>query len=70
VAPFPSTNRWLRGRILDRARAAEDGEWIPYHDAIGDHGHGAVREAVVALSREGLLDARDTPAGMEARLPS
>ena len=52
-----------------RARAAHDGEWIPYHDPIGEHGHGAVREAVVALSREGLLDARDTPAGMEARLP-
>jgi len=69
VPAFPTTNRWLRGRILDRARAAEDDEWIPYHDAIGQHGHGAVREAVVALSREGLLDARDTPAGMEARLP-
>ena len=69
VPPFPSTNRWLRGRILDRARAAEDGEWIPYHEPIGEHGRGAVREAVVALGREGLLDARDTSAGLEARLP-
>ncbi len=69
VPAFPTTSRWLRGRILDLARAAEDGAWIPYGDPIGDHGTGAVREAVVALSREGLLDARDTPAGMEARLP-
>ena len=27
-APFPATNRWLRGRILDRLRAAPDGDWV------------------------------------------
>jgi len=69
VPAFPTTTRWLRGRILDQARVAEDGEWIPFRESIGDHGTGAVREAVVALSREGLLDARETPGGMEARLP-
>jgi A/G-specific adenine glycosylase len=65
--PFESTNRWLRGRILDRARAAEG--WTPFGDAIGDHAPGAVRAAVLALARDGLLDARDTPRGPEARLP-
>ena len=66
---FPSTTRWLRGRILDAARAADDGAWLPFGDPIGEHGRGAVRAAVVALGREGLLEVRETPAGLEARLP-
>ena len=67
---FPSTNRWLRGRILDRARAAHDGEWIAFGDPIGTHEPPAVREAVIALATEGLLESRETPAGPEARLPA
>lgn len=69
VAAFPATTRWLRGRILDRARAAEDGAWVSFDEPIGEHGEGAVRAAVVALSREGLLEARETPGGLEGRLP-
>jgi A/G-specific adenine glycosylase len=64
---FESTNRWLRGRIVDRARSSSG--WIPFGDPIGDHGPGAVRAAVVALSRDGLLEIRETPSGVEARLP-
>ncbi len=67
---FPSTNRWLRGRVLDRARGAVDGAWRGYADAIGSHPAAAVREAVLALAGEGLLEARETPEGLEARLPS
>ncbi len=68
-APFPSTRRWLRGRVLDRARSAQDASWCAYPDAIGSHEPAAVREAVLALAREGLLEARETPDGLEARLP-
>ena len=64
---FESTNRWLRGRILDQARAADG--WTRFADPIGDHGQGAVRAAVLGLARDGLLDARDTASGPEARLP-
>ena len=64
---FESTNRWLRGRILERARDAHG--WIGFDDAIGEHGPGAVRAAVIALARDGLLDIRETPSGLEARLP-
>ena len=64
---FESTNRWLRGRILERARDAHG--WIGFDDAIGEHGPGAVRAAVIALARDGLLDIRETPIGLEARLP-
>lgn len=66
---FPTTTRWLRGRILARARDAADGAWIPFWAAIGEHGPHAVREAVAALASEGLLEARPAPDGPEARLP-
>lgn len=66
---FPATTRWLRGRILARARDASDGAWIPFSAGIGEHGPHAVREAVVALASEGLLEARQAPDGPEARLP-
>lgn len=66
---FPSTTRWLRGRILARARDAADGVWVTFGAAIGEHGPHAVREAVAALAWEGLLEAREAPNGPEARLP-
>ena len=66
---FASTTRWLRGRVIDRARAAPDGEWIPYGEAIGGHPAHAVREAVRALAGEGLLEAREDGESIEARLP-
>jgi len=70
AVPFPSTGRWLRGRVIERAREAPDGTWVPYGEAIGSHDPAAVREAVAALASEGLLEARETTEGPEARLPS
>jgi A/G-specific adenine glycosylase len=67
--PFETTNRWLRGQVLDRARSASDGTWVAYPDAIGSHGAGAVREAVLSLGSDGLLDVREGDDGLEARLP-
>ena len=67
---FPTTRRWLRGRIIARARDAEDGAWITYPEAIGQHRAHAVREAVMTLVAEGLLEAREGEDGLEARLPS
>lgn len=68
--PFPSTRRWLRGRIMARARDAEDGAWVAYPDAIGEHPAHAVREAVMTLAAEGLVEAREGEGGTEARLPT
>ncbi len=68
--PFPSTTRWLRGRILARARDAADGTWVVFHEPIGGHDEQAVAEAVAAMASEGLLEMRLVEAGPEARLPS
>jgi A/G-specific adenine glycosylase len=67
---FPETTRWLRGRIVARARDAADGSWVSFEGPIGVHGQLEVREAVAALAREGLLEVRDTTNGPEARLPA
>jgi hypothetical protein len=69
---FSSTNRWLRGRILDRLRAAEDGEWVALDGAIGTHDLGRVRAAAAALASDGILElgsAPDPDAALRARLP-
>ncbi len=68
---FATTTRWLRGRILARARDAANGEWVSYSEAMGSHGARAVREAVMALAREGLLETRtaEPPHVPQARLP-
>jgi len=69
--PFPSTNRWLRGRILARARdITEDGSWVGYAEPIGTHDARSVREAAIALAADGLLEVRETPEGIEGRLPA
>jgi A/G-specific adenine glycosylase len=69
-APFHSTSRWLRGRILDRLRDAADGEWVALEGAIGEHEPPAVAVAAQALAREGLLelDGAGQPV-IRARLP-
>jgi A/G-specific adenine glycosylase len=67
--PFPTTRRWLRGRIMARARDADDGTWVGYPEAMGEHPAHAVREAVMTLAAEGLLEARERDGHTEARLP-
>jgi A/G-specific adenine glycosylase len=69
---FASTNRWLRGRILDRLRAAPDGEWVALDAAIGTHDLGKVRAAADAMAADGILElgsAGEPDAPLRARLP-
>lgn len=64
--PFPTTTRWLRGRILDRLRAADG--WATLEGPIGSFDGDAVAVAVSALAREGLAEV-DAADPMRARLP-
>ncbi len=70
---FPDTNRWLRGRILDRLRAAPDDRWIGLDAPIGIHEAARVRAAATAMAADGLLEIApdDLPDGpVRARLPT
>jgi A/G-specific adenine glycosylase len=65
-APFPSTSRWLRGRILDSLR---DGRgWVDVEDRIGQHERPAVEVALADLAADGLIERADGD-GLRARLP-
>ncbi len=68
AVPFEATSRWLRGRIVQRLRSADDAAWTPFDHPIGDHAVSAVRRALAALADDGLVEIhpRD-PAS--ARLP-
>jgi A/G-specific adenine glycosylase len=65
---FPSTSRWLRGRILDRLRDAPDAAWVTFDAAIGTHDVDAVTLALSGLATEHLLELDGTPT--RARLPT
>ena len=56
VVPFARTNRWLRGRILDRVRDADGSSWTGFESSIGSHPHEAVVAMMRVLGREGLLE--------------
>jgi A/G-specific adenine glycosylase len=71
-AAFTSSNRWLRGRILDRLRGAPDGEWVDLDAAIGTHDESRVRAAATAMAADGVLELGPTDAAdarVRARLP-
>jgi A/G-specific adenine glycosylase len=53
---FTTTTRWLRGRIVDRLRAAADGAWTPIRAPIGAHDADAVAAALRALERDGVVE--------------
>ena len=53
---FPSTSRWLRGRILDRLRAAPGADWVVLDGPVGTHDLEAVATAVRAMASEGLIE--------------
>lgn len=55
-APFPSTTRWLRGRVMDRLRAAPGEAWVVVEAPIGMHDRAAVDRALGALSADGLIE--------------
>lgn len=66
--PFPSTSRWLRGRIVERLRDA--GGWLAFDEPIGSHAVPAVHAAIHALVKDGLAEVDVTGAGIRARLPA
>jgi A/G-specific adenine glycosylase len=58
AVPFPSTTRWLRGRVLDRLRAADGDAFVMLEAPIGVHDRAAVERALDGLARDGLVEIR------------
>jgi A/G-specific adenine glycosylase len=54
--PFPSTTRWLRGRILDRLRAAPGSSWVTIDRPIGTHDASRIRQAATSMAADGLIE--------------
>jgi A/G-specific adenine glycosylase len=63
AAPFPTTSRWLRGRIVDRLREAEGDGWTSIEGPIGSHDQVAVEAAMRALARDGIVELDGAPLG-------
>jgi len=67
-APFRTTSRWLRGRILDALRDAREDAWARLDLPLGEHDAAALEAALAGLAREGLAERHPTDATL-ARLP-
>jgi A/G-specific adenine glycosylase len=65
---FASTSRWLRGRLVDRARSAPGDGWIRVDEPIEPHGVPAVAIAAAALAGDGLLEFDPADSSL-ARIP-
>ncbi len=66
---FPSTSRWLRGRLLDRLRDAHGDGWVDMGGPVGEHDAAAVDLALAAMAAEGLIE-RDPVDLRRSRLPT
>jgi A/G-specific adenine glycosylase len=54
--PYPSTTRWLRGRILDRLRAVPGDSWVTIAAPIGAHDASRIRAAAESMVVDGLIE--------------
>jgi A/G-specific adenine glycosylase len=68
AAPFSSSSRWLRGRIMDRLREVDGPAWLELSVPIGAHDRVAVEVTLGLLAAEGLVE-RDPEFDLRARLP-
>jgi A/G-specific adenine glycosylase len=68
TAGFERTSRWLRGRIVDRARAADGDGWTHFREGLGTHDLEDVVAMLTVLEREGLIELHPLDPAV-ARLP-
>jgi A/G-specific adenine glycosylase len=59
AAPFPTTSRWLRGRLVAQLVAAPNGAWQTLDGPLGAHSAAQVEQALTALARESLVERDD-----------
>ena len=66
---FAMSTRWLRGRILDRLRDLPGEDWASFAMPLGAHDEEAVRGALRAMQRDGLVELHPADPAL-ARLPA
>ena len=67
-APFETTSRWLRGRLLDLLRDAPGSSWARLPEGLGPHDVTRLDQTLDDLAREGLAERHPSDRGL-ARLP-
>jgi len=69
AAGFPSTSRWLRGRILEHLTSTTGNRWVSLEGPIGTHDTAAVDAAIAGLAADGLVEI-DRSRPNRVRLPT
>jgi A/G-specific adenine glycosylase len=59
TAPFASTSRWLRGRLIAAFLEAPGQAWVALPKRLGEHNGEAIRIAARSLEQERFIDLRD-----------
>lgn len=65
-APFPTTTRWLRGRLVALLTEALPGVWVELPRSLGEHDTDAIAAAARGLERDGLFELSDRSARIRA----
>jgi A/G-specific adenine glycosylase len=63
---FPSTTRWLRGRLVALVTEAPAGAWVELPRDLGEHDTDAIAAAARDLERDGFFDLSDRSARIRA----
>jgi A/G-specific adenine glycosylase len=66
TTPFPTTTRWLRGRLVALLTNAPAGTWVELPHSLGLHDADAIASAAVGLERDGIFELNDRSARIRA----
>jgi A/G-specific adenine glycosylase len=66
TVPFPSTTRWLRGRLVALVTEAPAGTWVELPRDLGEHDTDAIAAAACDLERDGFFELSDRSARIRA----
>lgn len=64
--PFPTTTRWLRGRLVALLTEAPAGTWVELPRSLGEHDTNSIVAAARDLERDGLFELSDRSARIRA----
>ena len=64
--PFPTTTRWLRGRLVALLTDAPAGAWVELPRSLGEHDAAAIAMAALGLERDGIFELNERSARIRA----